>query len=80
MYMRAGTKSYLDLGLPIIEDSGSIGDRIARNTLTILLLSGWIIASTGELGLTIWPVIILVILLFFTLRIPLIARVLWWFR
>ena len=65
MYMRVSRKSYLDPGLPIIEDSGSIGDRIARNTLTILLLSGWIVASAGELGLTIWPAIILVFILFF---------------
>lgn len=49
--------------IPILERDGSFGDRICKNFLTMLLFSGWLVASTGEIGVSIWPAVSVVLIL-----------------
>ena len=38
--------------------SGTAGERLAKSWLPVILLSGWLVASFGELGWDVWPPII----------------------
>ena len=38
--------------------SGTAGERLAKSWLAVILLSGWLVASFGELGWDVWPPII----------------------
>ncbi len=48
--------------IPILERDGSFGDRICKNFLTMLLFSGWLVASSGEIGVSVWPAILVVLI------------------